>query len=84
MTIQVYPYNKQEEKALLDFLESRHYNYKSDDKEETSSYEWSEDVEFVAELDERVRRYEDGLDRGYTLAELETSIEELKKKRAGK
>jgi hypothetical protein len=34
MTIQVYPYNEQEEKDLLDFLESRHYNYKSNDEEE--------------------------------------------------
>jgi hypothetical protein len=29
MSIQVYPYNDQEEKALLDFLNSRHYNYKT-------------------------------------------------------
>jgi len=42
---------------------------------------WSEDEEFVAELDERVRRYKEGLDVGYTWAELETSIEELKKER---
>ena len=47
-------------------------------------YEWSEDEEFVAELDERVRRYETGVDRGYTLDELEVSINELKKKRAKK
>jgi len=47
-------------------------------------YEWSEDEEFVAELDERVRRYEAGVDRGYTLDELEVSINELKKKRAKK
>jgi hypothetical protein len=47
-------------------------------------YEWSEDEEFVAELDERVRRYEAGIDRGYTLDELEVSINELKKKRAKK
>jgi hypothetical protein len=32
MTIQVYPYNKQEEEALLDFLKSRHYSYKSADE----------------------------------------------------
>ena len=47
-------------------------------------YEWSEDAEFVAELDERVRRYEEGLDKGYTLAETETAINELKKKRSSK
>jgi hypothetical protein len=47
-------------------------------------YEWSEDAEFVAELDERVRRYEEGLDKGYTLAETEAAINELKKKRSSK
>jgi hypothetical protein len=46
--------------------------------------DWSEDEEFVAELDERVRRYEAGIDRGYTWDELEGSIIELKKKRAKK
>ena len=46
--------------------------------------DWSEDEEFVAELDERVRRYEAGIDRGYTWDELEASIEELRKKRAKK
>jgi hypothetical protein len=45
-------------------------------------YDWSQDSDFVAELDERVRRYEAGIDRGYTLDELEASIEELKKNRA--
>ena len=42
-------------------------------------YDWSQDTDFVAELDERVRRYEAGIDRGYTWDELEASIEELKK-----
>ncbi|MDP9079851.1 MAG: hypothetical protein M3O71_20670 [Bacteroidota bacterium] len=46
--------------------------------------DWSEDEEFVAELNERVRRYEQGIDRGYSWAEVEASIEELKKKRAAK
>jgi hypothetical protein len=46
--------------------------------------DWSEDEDFVAELDERVRRYEAGIDQGYTWEELEASIEELKKKRAAK
>jgi len=36
MTIQVYTLNEQEEKALLAFLESRHYNYKSSDEHEVS------------------------------------------------
>ncbi len=46
--------------------------------------DWSEDEDFVAELDERVRRYEAGIDRAHTWDELEASIEELKKKRAAK
>jgi hypothetical protein len=41
--------------------------------------DWSEDEEFVAELDERVRRYEAGIDKGYTWDELEASIEDSKK-----
>jgi isopentenyldiphosphate isomerase len=31
MSILVYPYNKQEEQALLSFLKSRHYNFKATD-----------------------------------------------------
>ncbi|HWD88114.1 MAG TPA: hypothetical protein VG367_08310 [Mucilaginibacter sp.] len=46
--------------------------------------DWSDDEEFVAELDERVRRYEAGIDRGYTWDEVKASIEELKQKRAAK
>jgi recombinational DNA repair protein RecR len=46
--------------------------------------DWSEDEEFVAELDERVRRFDEGIDRGHTWEELEQSIEELKQKRAEK
>ena len=46
--------------------------------------DWSEDEEFVAELDERVRRHEAGIDRAHTWDELEASIEELKKTHAAK
>jgi hypothetical protein len=45
-------------------------------------YDWSQDADFVAELDERVRRYEAGIDKGYSLEEVKTSLEELKKERA--
>jgi len=38
----------------------------------------------VAELDERVGRYEAGADRAYTWDELEISINGLKKTRAAK
>jgi hypothetical protein len=42
-------------------------------------YEWWEDAAFVAELDERVRRYEAGIDRAYTLDELKASWNQLEK-----
>jgi hypothetical protein len=46
--------------------------------------DWSEDKEFIAELDERVRRYEEGIDPGYTWDDVEASINELRIKRAVK
>ena len=46
--------------------------------------DWSNDKEFVAELDERVRRYKEGIEPAYTWDELEASIEERKQKRAAK
>lgn len=47
-------------------------------------YDWSADEEFVAELDERMRRYEAGIDRAYTLDELKTSWDQLEKDRSEK
>lgn len=47
-------------------------------------YDWSEDESFVAELDEEYKRYEDGIDKGVTLEELEVSLELNRKQRAGK
>jgi len=46
-------------------------------------YDWSQDESFVAELDERYKRYEDGTDKGVTFEELEASIELRKKQRSG-
>ena len=46
-----------------------------------NEYDWSEDEEFVAELDERVRKYKAGVDEGYAWDELEASIEQMKQKR---
>ena len=45
---------------------------------------WWEDDAFVAELDERVRRYEQGIDRAYTWEETEALIAERKNKRSAK
>ena len=44
--------------------------------------DWSQDEAFVAELDERVRRWEAGIDKGHTWEETEAAIEKLKSERA--
>ena len=40
--------------------------------------DWSDDKEFVAELDERVRRFEAGIDKGFSIEEARTSLQEMK------
>jgi len=71
------------------------YIWEADDKQITAIYklfenqikplsDWSEDQAFVAELDERVERFEKGIDRAFTWDELETAIADMKKKRAAK
>jgi hypothetical protein len=40
--------------------------------------DWSEDEEFVAELDERVRRWEEGVDKGVSMDEVKAGLERLK------
>jgi len=52
MAIQVYPHNHQEEKALLEFLSSRHYDYKETVKEETEEPDAAFLDEYNRELDE--------------------------------
>lgn len=52
MTIQVYPYNQEEEKALLDFLNSRHYNYKEAVEDETVETDAKFLDQYNKELDE--------------------------------
>ncbi|MBD3748025.1 MAG: hypothetical protein IE931_00870 [Sphingobacteriales bacterium] len=46
-------------------------------------YNWWEDKEFLDDLDEREKRYEAGLDRGYTLEEVKEEILKLKAERSG-
>ncbi|HEY2581760.1 MAG TPA: hypothetical protein VGI43_08140 [Mucilaginibacter sp.] len=78
MTIQVYPYNEQEEKALLDFLESRHYNYKSTDEQEVA------DAEFLNEYNKELDEAEAQIDSGDYLTHDEVKkFFADKKKRAG-
>ena len=56
--IQVYPYNDQEEKALLDFLKSRHYSYKSTDENETTG------IEFLSQYNKDLDEAEAQIDAG--------------------
>jgi hypothetical protein len=58
MTIQVYTFTEQEEKALLAFLESGHYNYKS-----TSGDELSES-EFLDQYNKDLEEAEAQIDKG--------------------
>ena len=47
-----------------------------------AKFDWSQDADFVAELDERVRRYEAGIDKGYTIEEIENYFKELRENRS--
>jgi len=58
MSIQVYPYNDQEEKVLLDFLKSRHYNYKATDENEIP------DAEFLDQYNKELAEAEAQIDKG--------------------
>jgi hypothetical protein len=58
MTIQLYPYNEQEEKALLDFLKSRHYNYKSTTEDEIV------DTDFLNQYNKELDEAEAQIDAG--------------------
>ena len=40
--------------------------------------DWSEDKEFVAELHERVERWEQGVDKGVSIEEVKANLERLK------
>lgn len=46
--------------------------------------EWWKDKVFTAELDRRFEALEAGTDKGFTVEQLEASIEKLRKKRYGK
>ena len=43
--------------------------------------DWAEDEDFIAELDERVRRYEAGLDKTYTMEEVKAELTQLQETR---
>jgi len=52
------------------------------EKDDVKYYDWSEDEEFVAELNERVRRWEEGTDALVSLEEYKAQISQLDKERA--
>jgi hypothetical protein len=58
------------------------YNLLENEIEETK--EWWKDKAFVAELDQRYEALESGKDKGYSVEQLEASIDKLRKKRYGK
>jgi hypothetical protein len=58
------------------------YNLLENEIEETN--EWWKDKQFIEELDRRSKALENGTDKGFTVAELEASIDKLRTKRYGK
>jgi hypothetical protein len=58
------------------------YNLLEGEIEETN--EWWKDKGFVEELDKRYEALENGSDKGFTIEQLNTSIDKLRIKRYGK
>ena len=77
MTIQVYTGNEQEEKALLDFLISRHYNYRSTDE--------VTDPEFLNDYNKELNEAEAQIDAGdyYTQEEVKKIFADKRKRLSG-
>jgi len=79
MTIQVYTNNEQEEKTLLDFLKSKHYNYESTDEDEVT------DAEFLDEYNKELEESEAQIDAGdyYTQDEVKKILADRRKRISG-
>lgn len=58
------------------------YSLLENEIEETS--EWWKDKKFIAELDRRYQALETGADKGFTVEQLESSINKLRNKKYGK
>ena len=58
------------------------FNLLENEIEETT--EWWKNKEFIDDLDNRYEALENGSDKGFTLAEMETSIEKRRVKKYGK
>ena len=50
----------------------------------TEKTEWWKDNAFTKELDKRYKAWESGKEKGYSLSEIDASLEELSKKRSAK
>jgi hypothetical protein len=61
-----------------------HAIYNLLENEITEANEWWKDKQFVAELDRRYDALEKGTDKGYTVEQLEASIQKLRKNKYGK
>ena len=61
-------------KAIFNLLEN----------EIEATNEWWKDKQFTEELDSRYEALETGVDKGFTLGQLETSIEKLRLRKYGK
>ena len=79
MTIQVYTNTEQDEKVLLEFLESHHYNYKSGDDDLMN------DQGFLDEYNREIEESEAQIDAGefYTHEEVKQFLADKKKRRNG-
>jgi hypothetical protein len=58
------------------------YNLLENEIEQTA--EWWKDKQFIKELDSRSKALENGTDKGYTIDQLEESIDKLRTKKYGK
>jgi hypothetical protein len=47
-------------------------------------YEWWKDKELLADFDERCKALESGADKGFTLEQLDTSIQKLRQEKYGR
>jgi len=52
-----------------------------EDSIENERYDWSQDKDFVAELDEWVRRWEEGIDPGYSIDEVKAYLDQQRRER---
>lgn len=81
MTIQVYSYNEQEEKELLEFLKSKHYHYKEAVEDEAEQ----PDAEFLEQYNRELDEADAQIDAGeyYTHDEVKEYFAARRKRLSG-